>query len=584
MKYVFYSLFAMLLLFSSCSIQRKNVKTNDKQNPTGEVNLTEEKKIEFEYLLVEGLKQKVVGDLEAAKKYFNGCLEINPNSASVMYELANIYAMRGDILVAKSLLEKAIAINPSNKWYKLLLAQIYQREKNYIGASAVYKELIKESPTTLDYYYMNAFLLTSAEKFDEAIKAYNDLEKQIGYNDQIAIARQQIYRQAGKNKQAYAELNRLIASNPNVPEYYGILADMYKEDGNMKMALEYYNKVIEADPTNGFVQFSLATYYAEMKNLKKAFEHAQQGFLNPDTDIETKIHLYLMLVSAPSENKLDSTQMDELTSDLCNVHPDDHRSYGIRADYLMQSGRKQEARDILKLAVEKDPNNYPVWEQLILLDNELGDHDVMIADCEKAIELFPSQPLIYVLKAVAHLQKKEYQKTIDALESGQVYVVDNKKMEVQFELYKAEALYNLNQKQKAFESFEKVIAIDPVNYMAMNNYAYYLSLLGEKLERAEALSGAVVQANPDNATYLDTHAWVLFKKKEYRLAKFYMENAIKNGGDENDVVIEHYGDILFMLNDVEGALKYWKKAVEMGNESKTLQKKIEEKRFIEGEE
>jgi hypothetical protein len=118
----------------------------------------------------------------------------------------------------------------------------------------------------------------------------------------------------------------------------------------------------------------------------------------------------------------------------------------------------------------------------------------------------------------------------------------------------------------------------------MNNYAYYLSLLGEELEKAESLSGKVVQANPDNPTYLDTHAWVLFKKKEYRLAKFYQENAIKSGGVSSPVIIEHMGDILFMLNDLDGALSNWKKSVDAGNESKTLKKKIEEKRFIEGEE
>ena len=170
------------------------------------------------------------------------------------------------------------------------------------------------------------------------------------------------------------------------------------------------------------------------------------------------------------------------------------------------------------------------------------------------------------------------------MENGQSYVLDNKKLEAQFELYRAEAYYNLNNSSQAFLSFEKVIEIEPDNYVAMNNYAYYLSVKGEQLDKAESLSSQVILANPENPTYLDTHAWVLFKQKEFLLAKHDMEIALKNGGELNDVILEHYGDILFMLNDIDGALSYWVKSKELGNQSKILQQKIDEKRFIEGDE
>ncbi len=573
--------FAMLC---SCSATKKVTENIISEAKGPLVVITEEKKMQFEYLFVEGLKQKIIGNLEAARQCFNDCLEINPNAASVMFELANIYTQKGDFTGAKLLLEKAIQINPDNKWYKLLLAQIYQRDQDYLKASELYKALIAKEPGNVDYYFLNALLLTSGEKFDEAIKAYDQLEKVTGYNAQIALARQQVFRQAKKNKEAYAELERLIASDPKVPEYYGVMADMYKEDGNMSKALEYYNKVLEMDPQNGFVHFSLASFHAQSKNLEAAFKHASIGFANPELELETKVQLYLMLISAPADQKLSEKQMDELTLLISETHPGDPRSFGIRADFLIQTNRKQEARDFIAQAVEKDPNNYGLWEQLIQLDNELGDLDLLITDANKAIGLFPNQPLIYLFQSIAYLQKKEYDKSLETLETGQSYVVENPKMEAQFELYKAEAHYNLNHPEKAFASFEKVLEMEPNNYMAMNNYAYYLSVKGINLDRAEALSSKVVQVHPDNPTYVDTHAWVLFRKKEYRLAKFYIETALKNGGNENDVVLEHYGDILFMLNDSEGALDYWKKAAEMGSESKTLKRKIEEKKYFEEEE
>ncbi|MBN1925901.1 MAG: tetratricopeptide repeat protein [Prolixibacteraceae bacterium] len=586
MNKYFIVLLLILFIFSACSTQKKIAESSEQLNKNTQEDVfeSEQKKIEFEYLFIEGLKQKMIGNPDNAIQYFNSCLEIKPNSAAVLYELANIHYMKGDFTSAKLLLERAININQENKWYKLLLAQILQNNQQYIEASKIYQELIKTNPDNIDFYYLNALLLSSGEKYDEAIKAYNELEEKTGYNEQIALARQQLYRQAGKNKEAYAEIEKLIEQDPLVPEYYGLLADMYKEDGNMKLALEFYNKVLEIEPENGFVHFSLATFYIQNNEPEKAFEHARKGFENPDVEIETKIQLYLMLSTSPKEQKFNDEELLELVDLLVEAHPDDPRSYSIKADYYIHHEKLTEARDYLVKALDVDANSYPLWEQLIILDNQIGDFDKMAEHSEKTIGMFPTQPLPYVLNAIANIQIKKYEKALESLETGQTYLVDNIKLEAQFELYRAEAYYNLDNYSEAFTAFEKVIEIEPDNFVAMNNYAYYLSLKGEKLDRAETLSGKVVQANPNNATYLDTHAWVLFKKKEYRLAKFYMETALKNGGDESAVVVEHYGDIIFHLDDIEGAISYWKKSAEMGNESKTLQQKISEKRYIEGEE
>lgn len=573
-----------IVALTSCSSTKKVAKQDDSKNDNVQATiLTEDKKMEFEFMFVEGLKQKIVGNSEKARQYFNGCLEINPNSAATMFEIANIYVQKGDFVGAKLLLEKAVQIDESNKWYKLLLAQIYQREQNLEKASEVYKALIANDPDNIEYYYLNAILLSSGGEYEKAIEAYNQLEKVSGYTPEIAIARQQVYRQAGKNKEAYAELQRLINSNPSIPEYYGIMADMYKDDNNMEKALEYYNLVLEKDPNNGFVHFSLASYYIQNKQADEAFSHAYTGFSNPDIDIDTKIQLYLMLVTAPSDHKLSNEQMDKLTLVISDTHPADSRSFSIRADYLIQSDRKKEARDFIAQAIENSPNNYSLWEQLIMLDNDLEDFSQMVSDAGRTIELFPIQPFPYLLKAVAHIQLEEYQKAIDIIESGVPYVIDNNKMETQFEMNKAEAYYNLGKKKEAFESFEKVLKLDPSNYMAMNNYAYFLAESNENLDRAEILSSQVVKEHPDNPTYVDTHAWVLFKKGEYRLAKFYIETVVKNKTSESDVIVEHYGDILYKMNDVDGAVAAWEKAAEMGNQSTILKKKIADRKYIEEE-
>jgi tetratricopeptide (TPR) repeat protein len=176
---------------------------------------------------------------------------------------------------------------------------------------------------------------------------------------------------------------------------------------------------------------------------------------------------------------------------------------------------------------------------------------------------------------------EKYSEVVSTLDEGEAYVLDNKPLKIQFDLYRAEANYKMNKVQEAFKAFDEVIQLDPENWMAMNNYAYYLSLRNEDLEKAELMSGRAVKANPDNPTYLDTYAWVLFMRKDYSLAKFYMEIALKNGGDSNGTLLEHYGDILYMLGERDQAMEQWKKAIGMGESSELLNQKIKQQRYLD---
>jgi tetratricopeptide (TPR) repeat protein len=182
---------------------------------------------------------------------------------------------------------------------------------------------------------------------------------------------------------------------------------------------------------------------------------------------------------------------------------------------------------------------------------------------------------------VAKIQLGNFKDVFAVLDSAEVYANNNPQVLSQIYTYRAEAFYKLKNYDEAYKWFDKVVEIDPQNYMAMNNYAYYLSLRSLKLDIAEKLSNLVVKNNPGNSTYLDTYAWVLFKKKDYQLAKFYMESALTNSTEENPVLVEHYGDILFFLNDKEKAVQQWEKSLKMGNPSKVLPDKIKKVIFIE---
>ncbi|OFX52798.1 MAG: hypothetical protein A2066_16595 [Bacteroidetes bacterium GWB2_41_8] len=570
------------VLATSCKTAQKQAKTDIQAKPEmPEQTISDEEKNEFEYTFIEGLKQKMIGNQQAAIGYFSKCLEINPNSSSAMFELAKIHSSNGDQTSSSLLLEKAINIDPENKWYKVLLAQIYQQGKQYKKAADLYQQLHNSDPENLEYLYMNAALLSSAEKYDLSIQAYNELEKKIGINDQISVEKQQIYQAAGKKKEALAELQKLIDNNPKEPRYYGLMADFYLSEKDEANALKYYLKILEIDPDNGFVLFSLTSFYREKDDKEKAWEYARKGFLNKSVEVETKIQYYLMMTADQDDPFFSADQINELVDILVKTNGGDYRVYTVYAEYLIRKGQLAEARDQLRKVLETQKDNYLIWERMILISNDLLDFNSVYSDAAKAVDLFPNQPVLYALKAVACLQLEKYTEAIDILKEGETYLLDNKPLKIQFELYKAEANYKLDRVAEAFKSFDEVINLDPENWLAMNNYAYYLSIRNENLEKAEQLSGKAVRANPENATYLDTYAWVLFMRKDYSLAKFYMETAMKNGGEKSGVIIEHYGDILFMLGETTKAVEQWKKALENGDFSEFLTEKIKQQRYID---
>jgi tetratricopeptide (TPR) repeat protein len=577
------SIIILFVVMVSCSgtkkITEQELANAAIEMPAGE--LEEQKQKEFEYLFVEALKQKMFGNAQKAIQLLSSCLEIDSNSSAAMYELANIHAANNDFTSASLLLEKAISINPDNKWYKQLLGKIYQQSRKFSEAVDVYTDLLKDDPENMEFLYTKAILLANAQKFDEAIAIYDVMEKKAGINEQISLAKQQLYVTTGKIDKGFKEIEKLIDSSPNEPKYYGLLADFYQSQGDNEKALENYNKILEMDPENGFVHFSLANYYISNDDIESSFEETKMGFSSDNIDIQTKLQLYMMLTTNRDKSKLTNEMEEELIQLLLEKHPDEFIVYTVYAESLIRKQNLPEARTALLKALEIKQDDYMIWERVLFIDNDLQDWDGLYKHGKETIELFPNQPQGYFLHAIACIQLEKFDETVTVSDEGLDFVIDNPQLKGQFLMLKGEGLYKLNKKQEAFKMFDEAIALDPENFIALNNYAYYLSLDGGDLDKAERMSGRVVERFPNNGTYLDTHAWVLFKKGEYTLAKFYMESAIKNGGEDNATLLEHYGDILFMLEKLDEAKEFWEKAKNNGGDSEVLLRKIKEQKYFE---
>ncbi len=571
----------LFLLFASCkTVQPLVVKVDPEAESKSLSLLTEDQRQQFQYLFIEGIKQRTIGNIDEAIKIFSRCLEMDPLSSTSLYEIANIHLVRGDYQSAMMILEKAVSLNPKNQYYQILLAKIYQQNKLYEKAANSFGILSGMVPDNTDFPLFQAEMFSLAGKQEEALACYTDLEKKWGVIESVALGKQSIFLKLGKKAEAYHELENLVSKYRDEAKYYGLLADMYLADSIMDKSLAYYNKVLQIKPGDGFVHFSLSNFYRVSGDYSNAYNELKLGFENTALELEPKIQMY-MLHNQSEDHPLTEAQQLELIKILIEKHVDDERPRALLSEYYISKKQVKEAREQLKLVVEINKGNYSYWERLLYIDNDLTDWESLEQDSRRAIKYFPEQPILLILDAVAKIQLGKFMEVFDVLDSAEVIATGNNQLLSQVYTYRAEAYYKLKKYDDAYKWFDKVVEIDPQNYLAMNNYAYYLSLRALKLDVAERLSNLVVKNNPNNATYLDTYAWVLFKKKDFKLAKFYMESALSNSTEDNPVLVEHYGDILFFMQEKEKAVGQWEKSLKMGNKSKVLPEKIRKVTFYE---
>jgi len=527
-------------------------------------------------IFLDANKEKIIGNHSKAALLFAECIRRNPDDDASYYELASLLAMDKKYDDALIFAQKAVSINPKNEWYLLLLAELHSAKKQIKDAAGIYENLIKKYPSKLDYYYDLASLYLYSRKYKEAINVYNRLEKIIGVNEELCLQKQSVYLYTNNLKGAIQEIQKLIKAFPSESKYKILLADLYMDNEQGGKAFMLYEEVLKIDPKNTEVNLALADYYRSIGKTDLFFEQLKLAFLNPMVDIDSKVKILLSYFTVT--DKVSNAEMLEqaygLLDLLVQVHPYDAISYSMYADFLSRDNKNAEARDMFLKVVELDNSRYLVWEQLLVLESDMRNYTSLDTLSSKALELFPEQALLYLFSGFSNYMLKNYAKSIDIFTKGLQYAVFNEKLMAEFYMYLGDSYNHLKNYAESDAAYENALKRDPNNILVLNNYSYYLAVRGEKLERAKGLSKKANELKPNISSYQDTYAWVLFKMEAYNDALIWIEKALSNNGKNNPVIVEHYGDILYMLNRKLEAIEEWKKSKEMGRETEALNKKI----------
>lgn len=573
----------MLFAFTLCLTQCKSRQASAQKDPKKNKDLNAEfNELQFSSKYIEACSARMKGNVTDALKLFNECLKLDPKSAPVKYELAIVNKLLGVNDVALAFAKECANAEPKNEWYQLTLADCYRTLKLYNNSVKVQENLVKNFPDNSEFKENLAIEYTYIGQYQKAYDLYDALEKQYGINEQLSINKIKLLQQEEKNNEIEKEINKLIQSDPNNSRYLTYLADHFEYIKEPEKARAIYSKILEIDPSNPTVHLALSDYYKLKGDEKTSFEELKLAFLNPELDAVTKYNIGKIYYSTSQKygSNTYKIQGSELTSIMLKVHPSSPEANSLYADYLVLDTNYVEAGKYYNIAAQKDKSDYRTWEKLLQCDEITQRNDLLEAHSFEAMELFPSQPVVYYYNGIANLQLGNFKKASESLRDGLEYIVDNKILMASFYSYLGDAYYYLKEYEKSDKALDDALKINSDDFYVLNNYAFYLSTRKEQLEKAEKLSKKSIELKPTEGNYMDTYGWILYQQAKYTQAEPWLKKAVELK-PKKFVILEHYGDCLFQLNKVNEAVMVWEEALEAGGNKERLTQKIKTKKILE---
>jgi tetratricopeptide (TPR) repeat protein len=566
----------------------KSVFAQKKKAPQPEQRSEEARLREAEFFFTEAQKYFILEDYSKALVYFQRVAELNSANATVHYKIAEILAKgtkEEDLIKASQSIETALKYEKKNKYFYLLASNIYASLGEFGKATNALETMIEEVKGTEDYLYELAALYLYDKKEDEALKVYDRAEAIMGIDEVSSLQKQRIYLERENVGKAIAEGEKLIEAFPDEERYLLGFAETLSRFGQTPKAIVYVENFIKDHPDAGSSKMMLAGFYRESGQEQKSREYVQQVFDDASVDVSSKVLMmgvYATTLSNNKNKKISDQELESFSLELFKKleanYPADPNVHLIGGDLYMTLEKDNEALQQYLKAVKGGSVSFEAWQNLMYLESETNQLDSLIKHSEEALELFPNQAMAYYFNGYAHLRKKKYKEGTYALEQAKKLSSTNPAFVSDLNSMLGDAYQGAKEYAKSDASYEEALAYNPNNDIVLNNYSYYLALRKENLDKAEKMSIQLVKLFPENQSYLDTRAWVLYAQEKYKEARKVIEKVVE-GGQVSATHLEHYGDILFQLGDIDLAVKQWQKAKQTGGDNIALDKKINNRKL-----
>ncbi len=556
---------------------------NRKDLAQKEIIEQEKQEQDFKDVFHQAISEKMIGHNEKAIKLFNECLTIKPKSATCYFALSEIYLKQNQTQKAVEFGEKAYTLNRTNKWYVAHLADMFYNIGNYHQSAKFYQILMDNfNEKNVEYKYKYAESLIYSNQTLKAIQQLNQIEKEVGKSPELSLTKHDLYHSIGKKDEAQKEIDDLLIDFPKNEEIRVTILNYYLQTNQIDKAEEIAQQILKINPNNGNALLGLADVEIRQNHINKSFDYLDKGFNSADVDTERKLSLLNGLTTYAFNSTNNSS--DLINQRLASLFEKLNQTESNNADFLKLYGKYLEsnnnhikARELFSKSCRLDPSNYNTWDALLNSNYKTKLYDSLFIDGQKAIDYFPSQPMVYLLTGIGAYESGKYDEAEEYLFLGKDLVINDPELKSEFEYHIGKNYWKQGQKQESKNYFEKALKTYPNNAKIHNGYALLLLNDGE-LNLAENEIIKALNIDFKNVNYIDTYGQILLAKKQYKKALTQYEKAI---GYEhtNPAIIEHYGDALFYNGNTKKAVEMWKEAKRLGNTSPQLIKKITDQKI-----
>ena len=537
----------------------------------------------FKYFYLEAINQQNKGNYAAAFDLLNHCQEINPNAAEVYFMRSAYYSMlKNDSLMVADI-ERAAALNPTNTTFMERLGQIYIGMGKFPKAIETYEKIFANTRDRDDVLNILIQLYDRQKDYDNMLRTIDRLESLEGSSEEITLARMRVLALKGDKEAELAELKSLSEKHPNDMNYHVMMGNWLLQNDRADEALKEYDYVLRMEPDNLMAQMSMLDYYRNVGEDSLANDLQEKMLINEDTPINSKMTLMRKVVADNEQEGGDSTQVLDLFHRILAKPQKTTDMHELYAAYMTLKKMPQDSiNQALRDALEIAPDNAGVRLELIQAEWSKKNFDEVIRLSRAAQEYNPDEMAFYYFMGLAHFQKDERDEALNSFQRGvaQINESSNKEIVSDFYAIMGDILHEKGREKEAYAAYDSCLQWKPDNIGCLNNYAYYLSEQGKDLQRAEQMSYRTIKAEPQNSTYLDTYAWILFMQERYEESKLYIDQAVQNDSTVSVVILEHAGDIHAKVGEMDKALDFWRKARDNGSDSKVLIRKIKLRKYL----
>ena len=539
------------------------------------------------------LRQKSLENYTAMADLLRHCLEIDPNNPAANFDLAMVYLSTNDTTGLR-MLQHAVANDPNNPWFKESLASIYLSMHKMDEAVPVLEEMSKLQTKRTDVLAQLFQLYKTSGRTKDAINALDRIQTLQGNSTRIAGQKYALYLDLGDTIQAFEQLRSLCREFPYDATGLILLGDQYMTVQQYDSAMVAYSKAERIDPQNTMLQTS-RLQYPLLTGDTLTFRHLRDSVIvSENTDLELRINA---IGSLAREALQDSTMRPHAEEMFDRLLSPDKPAVQFLQLYLTYKAYSENASNedllpIMERILYVDPANTQIASDMLQYYAMQADFERIESLCQKTLIYNPSELIFHYFLGVSLAQQKKNEEAIAALTTATRQIDEESSASLIGDIYGllGDMQHEMHREKEAFEAYDSCLVYAPDNVACLNNYAYYLSLKNEQLERAEQMSYRTIKAEPDNKTYLDTYAWILFMQQDYTTARIYMDRVIDPKKDDTALmdddeasatVLEHAGDIYVQCGQTEMAVRYWTLALKKADKKNSiLTKKIKKRKYI----